>query len=183
MPQTIFLSFAVMSWVVASVVFPIIAGYWIGDFVDERFFEGTSRSTFGVLLKLFVALFTFSVVVVTGYEIVKDYKELTSGLPSIQGNDMSRPFLFLIWSFLPMVIIALLTKKFAESYLREAKAIINIIVSSIVALTIFAATFGGIFVGIYINSDGNLNGDGKPPVESTETVEKLAPSLEELEDK
>lgn len=165
MPQTIFLSFAVMSWVVTSVVLPIIAGYWTVDFVDERFFEGTSRTIFGVVVVVVVALFTFSVVVGTGYEIVKNYT-VTKG-----ENDVPNVFLLLAWIILPMVIVSLVTKKFAECYLREAKPVIIGIVSSIVTLMIFGATIGGTFVGIYLTRDGNLNGNEKTSVESTETVE------------
>lgn len=76
MLPTIFFSFVILSWLVALIVFPIIAGFWIGDFIDERLYEGTSRSIFGFVIILFVALVTFSVVAGTGYEIVKNYKVL-----------------------------------------------------------------------------------------------------------
>ena len=69
-----------LSWLVALVVFPIIAGFWIGDFIDGRLNERTSRSIFGVVVICCVALFTFSVVAGTGYKFVKNYYVLVSSL-------------------------------------------------------------------------------------------------------
>lgn len=89
---------------------------------------------------------------------------------------MSDPFMLLVWTFLPMVIVALLTKKFAERFLRKAKPIIIGIVSSIVAIMMFVATIGGFFVGMYLYDPTKLS------VERTETVENLEQSVEELED-
>ena len=80
MLPTIFFSFVILSWLVALVVFPIIAGFWIGDFIDDRLYEGTSRSIFGVVIIFCVALFTFSVVAGTGYNVVKNYYVLISSL-------------------------------------------------------------------------------------------------------
>lgn len=82
----------------------------------------------------------------------------------------------LIWAVLPMVIVSLLAKKFAECYLREAKPIIIGIISTIVALMILVATIGGFYVGIYLYAPEKILGD------RVETVEKTEPSVEELED-